>query len=103
MHDTDKEQVLWSMYGGFRNDLWYIRQAWEAPGSAMPVARWVVCPLIALDLPVSLVGDTCTLPLTAPAALLNAFSDYTMFPGWDNYVFAVRRTMANGTTHPENE
>ena len=103
MHDTDKEQVLWSMYGGFRNDLWYMRQAWEAHGTAMPGARWVACPLIALDLPLSLIGDTCTLPLQAPATLLNGLADYTQFPGWDDYLFAVRRKGTDGTTHPENE
>jgi uncharacterized protein YceK len=91
--DHDAEHMLLDTYGGVKNDLWCIGRTWEATGPIMPVARWAICPILALDIPLSIVGDSLMLPITFPIAVMRGFTFYyfppqeVLIPGWRDYLF----------------
>jgi uncharacterized protein YceK len=92
--DRDSELAMLSVYGGVKNDLWCIRRTWEASGEITSVARWVICPILALDLPLSVAGDTLTLPLAIPRLIYDASIGYyfpvleALHPGWRDYLYS---------------
>jgi uncharacterized protein YceK len=65
------------VYGGVRTDMEIVRQSItgepESKGQS-PRDRCITAVALAVDLPLSAVGDTLTLPYTVPAALLNMAS-----------------------------
>jgi uncharacterized protein YceK len=55
-----------AVFGGVVNDVNQVKWVWQQPG----VDGKVTAPFVALDIPLSVVGDALTLPVTAAAAFL---------------------------------
>jgi uncharacterized protein YceK len=88
----DTEDLLLEAYGGIKNDTWCLKRVWGSDEPVMSVAKWVICPIIALDYPLTFVGDTLMLPITAPVSAMRSFSFYYFPPpkafrlGWRYYI-----------------
>lgn len=64
--DKSKNEI----YGGVQNDILWVHEKYVDDDEPTPILRYPLATLLFLiDLPLSIVGDTITLPITIPAQI----------------------------------